>query len=189
MSKKRPAELYPKKVYPKTNLSKAYYKHIVDNIEHDPLVKHTTLTISCMIAAICVLGGALIWYAKTNPGNLVQTSAKISNVSAGKTDSLGTVTTFISFDFATKDGQQKTVRQPADQALNYRVGQTIKAGYFPANPNYARNLSDNRPDLISIALWVVPFLLMIWLFFVALFRHHERQKVIWAAAEAAGAED
>lgn len=189
MSKKRPAEPYSKKVYPKTNLSRAYYKHLVDNIEHDPLVRHTTMTVACMIAAMCVLTGALVWFAKSNPGNLIQTSSVVTNVSTGKTDTVGTMTTFVTFDFETRDGQAKSVRQPANDGLSYKEGQEIKTGYHPANPNFARNLHDNRPPAISLALWMVPFVMMIWFSFVALFRYNARQNLIWAAAEAANSDD
>lgn len=174
---------------PKTNISKAYYQHLVDDIEHDPLIKHSTLSVVCFVALFAVLAGALIWFAKSNPGNLIQTTATVSNISSGKTDAIGTVSTFISFDFTTRDGQAKTVRQQTTDGLEYQEGQTIRVGYHPKNPNYARNLHDNRPDPISVVLWCVPFALMIWLTFVALFRHHARQEEIYRAAEAADSDE
>lgn len=189
MSKKSGQAFEPRKIYPKTNISKAYYKHLVDNIEHDPLVKHSTLSVACLVAAVCVLAGALIWFAKTNPGNLIQTNATITNISTGKTDTVGTLSTFITFDFETKQGEKKSVRQQTLDGLNYTEGQSIKIGYHPHNPNYARNLNDNRPPAISIALWSTPFVFMIWFIFIAIFRHHQRQVVIWQAAEAADADE
>lgn len=181
-------EMYTKP-HPKTNISRAYYRYLIDRIEHDPLVRHTTMTVACMVAAICILLGGLIWYAKSNPGNLIQTHATISNISTGKTDSIGTISTFITFDFQTRNGEEKSVRQQANDGLAYTEGQAIKAGYHPHNPNFARNLHDNRPPLISQALWVMPFVLMIWFVFVALFRYRTRQEIIWAAAEAADSDD
>lgn len=174
---------------PKTNISKAYYNHLVDEIEHDPLIRHSTLTVACMVAAICVLSGALLWFAKSNPGNLIQTNATVTGISSGKTDAIGMVSTFVTFDFTTRDGTEKSVRQQANDGLAYHEGQRIKIGYHPRNPNYARNLNNNRPDLASIVLWCVPFALMIWLTFVALFRHHARQEEIYRAAEAADSDD
>ncbi len=173
------------RVMPKTNISKVYYKQLVDDIEHDPLIKHTTVSVACLIAAICVLAGALIWFAKFNPGNLTQTSGEVTNVSSGRTDSIGTIGTFITFDFETNDGQAKSVRQQINDGMKYSTGQTIKVGYFTDNPNYARNLNDNRPDRISIFLWIMPIILASWLGFVALLRYHARQVEIWDAAEAA----
>ncbi len=177
------------KIAPKTNISKAYYKHLVDQIEHDPLIKHSTLSVACFIAAICVLLGALIWFAKANPGNLIQTTGTVTGISSGRTDATGTVSTFITFDFETHDGQDKSVRTAVSDGLEYHEGQNIRVGYFPANPNYARNLHDNRPKAVSVVLWSVPFAFMIWLTFVALFRHHQRQVEIWNAAEAANSDD
>jgi len=177
------------KPYPKTNISRAYYKHLIDSIEHDPLVRHSTMTIACMIATICILLGGLIWFAKSNPGNLVQTNGTVQSISTDKTDSIGTISTFITFGFTTRDGEQKSVRQQTNDGLTYNNGQSIKIGYHPRNPNYARNLHDNRPPLPAIALWTIPFLLMIWFVFVALFRHRKRQEIIWEAAEAANAEE
>jgi hypothetical protein len=174
---------------PKTNISKAYYRQIVDTIEHEPLIEHTTLSIVCFIAALSVLAGSLLWFAKTNPGNLVQTSGTVSALSTGRSDASGTISTFVSFDFTTKDGKALTVRQRTTDGLDYEVGQAIKVGYFPDNPNFARNLRDNRPDQLSLLLWSVPFVLMIWLTFVALFRHHARQVEIWQAAEAADSDE
>lgn len=189
MSKKRRAGHYPDKIYPKTNLSKAYYRHMVNNIEHDPLVKHSTLTIACMFAAMCVLAGALIWFAKTNPGNLISTKATVTNISYGRTHTTNDETTFIIFDFKTRSGESKSVRQQAHDGLKYETGQTIRVGYHPRNPNYARNLHDNRPPQASIYLWVVPFAIMLWFIFVALLRYDKRQRLIWAAAEAADSDD
>lgn len=177
------------RVAPKTNISKAYYQTLVDDIEHDPLIKHTTLSVACLVAAICVLSGAIIWFAKLNPGNLVQTSARITTINTGKTGSTGTVSTFITFDFTARGNQQKSVRQQVSNGLEYKEGQSIKIGYHPKNPNYARNLNDNRPPDVSVVLWCVPFALMIWLTLLALFRHHARQVEIWQAAEAAEAEE
>lgn len=177
------------RVAPHTNISKAYYKHIIDNIEHDPLIKRSTISAACLLAAICVLVGAVIWFAKSNPGNLIYTNAQISNVTSGKTDALGNETTFITFDFATREGEQKQVRQTANDGLSYQTGQNIKVGYHPKNSNYARNLSDNRPPRISAILWLTPFVFIIWFAFVALFRHHKRQVDIWEAAEAAGIDE
>ncbi len=183
------------KIYPKTNVSKAYYKRLVSNIEHDPLVKHTTLTIACMFAAIFVLLGALVWFAKANPGNLIQTEATITGISSGKTDAIGTISTFITFEFNSQRStspdspSHSSVRQQVKDGLSYSEGQKIRIGYHPKNPNYARNLNDNRPPQLSIFLWSVPFLIMIWFIFVALFRYNTRQNLIWAAAEAADAED
>lgn len=174
---------------PKTNISKAYYTQLVDDIEHDPLIRRSTLSVACLIAAICVLSGALVWFAKSTPGNLIKTEATVSGVSTGKTDSLGTLSTFISFDFKTRNGETKTVRQQVTDGLSYQQGQAITVGYHPKNPNFARNLQDNRPGMASLVLWSVPFLLMIWLTFVALFRHHARQVEIWQAAEAAEADE
>lgn len=169
---------------PKTNISRAYYNKIVDDIEHDPLIKHSTLSVACFFAVIAVLLGGLIWFAKANPGNLVQTTGTVTGISTGRTDSIGTITTFVTFDFTTKDGQQKSVRTPTANGIEYDVGHTIRAGYHPKNPNFARNLSDNRPPQVSLYLWTIPFLIMLWLVFLALFRYSKRQQEIWAAAEA-----
>ncbi|MDQ3064967.1 MAG: DUF3592 domain-containing protein [bacterium] len=177
------------KIAPKTNISRAYYKNIVDDIEHDPLIKHSTISVACMVAAICVLLGALIWFAKTNPGNLLKTEATITNISSGRTDAVGTLTTFISYDFKTRDNRIFNVRNAANDGLTYSLNQKIKIGYFPANPAYARNLADNRPPSVSVILWLMPFGLMIWFVFVILFRHHARQLEIWNAAEAADSDD
>lgn len=177
------------RVAPHTNISRAYYKHIIDSIEHDPLVRHSTLAVTCLIAAICVLLGSLIWFAKSNPGNLIYTTGTISHITSGKTDAYGNESTFITFDFATEQGEDKSVRQIANDGLVYETGQEIKVGYHPANPNYARNLHDNRPPVASALLWLFPFALIIWFIFVALFRHHKRQVEIWNAAEAAGVDE
>jgi len=177
------------RIMPKTNISKAYYKQLVDKIEHDPLIKRTTISVACLVAAICVLSGSLLWFTKSNPGNLVQTNAVVTSISSSKTNGIGAVTTFITFNFKTSDGVDKSVRQPANDGLRYTEGQNIKIGYHPSNPNYARNLNDNRPNQLSVLLWTVPFILMIWLTFVALFRHHKRQVEIWQAAEAADSDD
>ncbi len=181
-------------IHPKTNISKAYYKHLVDSIEHEPLIKHTTLSVACFVAAIVVLLGGLIWFAKSNPGNLIQTNAVVTGISSGKTDAIGTVTTFITFEFGECDMPDNTpkpcsVRQPALEGMSYTVGQNIKVGYHPKNHHYARLFNDNRPPKAAIALWTVPFIIMIWLTFVALFRHHARQVEIWNAAEAADTDD
>lgn len=177
------------RVAPHTNISKAYYKHIIDNIEHDPLIRHSTVTVACLLAAISVLAGLLIWYAKFSPGNLIYTTATVTNVTSGKTDNYGKESTFITFVFNTSTGEEKAVRQVADDGLPYQTGQHIKIGYHPANPNYARNLNDNRPPAASLALWLVPAALVVWFSFVALFRHHKRQVEIWDAAEAAGIDE
>lgn len=183
------------KVYPKTNISKVYYQHLVDQIEHDPLIKHTTLTVAGMLAAICILSGALLWYIQSNPGNLIQSTAKVTGISSGKTDTLGNTTTFISFEFDSKDpapvsnATHLSVRQPAIKGLEYAEGQQVKVGYHPKNPNFARLLNDTRPPRLSVAFWAVPVVILIWLVFVALFRHHARQVRIWDAAEAANSDD
>lgn len=177
------------RVAPKTNISKAYYKHIIDEIEHDPLVKHSTLSVACLIAAACVLLGALLWFAKTNPGNLIKTNGTVTGISSGRTDAIGTVTTFVTYEFQTRDNQTKSVRSATNDGLEYQVGQSIKVGYHPANPAYARNLNDNRPPIAAIVLWLIPFIFLIWFIFVALFRHHARQVMIWEAAEAANSDD
>lgn len=177
------------KVAPGTNISRAYYKLIVEDIEHDPLIKHSTLSVACLVAAICVLLGSLIWFAKTHPGNLIRTNGSISSISSGKTDAIGTVSTFVTFDFKTREGKDYSVRQQTNDGLNYSQGQSINVGYNPKNPNYARNLHDNRPSRIVLALWLVPFYLMLWFTLVALFRHHARQVEIWKAAEAADSDD
>lgn len=169
---------------PKTNISRAYYRKIVDKIEHDPLIKHSTLSLACFTAVIAVLLGGIIWFAKLNPGNLIQTSGTITGISTGLTDDIGTITTFVTFDFTTREGEQKSARARTHSGVEYKVGHSIRAGYYPKNPNYARNLSDNRPPQPSIYLWSVPFLIMIWLIFVALFRYSKRQQAIWDAAEA-----
>lgn len=176
------------RIAPKTNISKAYYKHLVDSVEHDPLVRHSTLSVACLIAAMCVLLGCLMWFARANPGNLIKTDAYVTNLSSGRTDSLGTITTFVSFDFTTRDNKPISARQPAPEGLSYKINDSINVGYSPKNPNYAR-LLDNRPPTASIMLWFVPFYLMIWFIIVALFRHHARQVLIWKAAEAADSDD
>lgn len=176
------------RIAPKTNISKAYYKHLVDQIEHDPLVKHSTLSVACLLAAICVLLGSLIWFARANPGNLIKTNATVTGLSSGKTDTLGTITTFVSFDFKTREDKAVSARQPAPAGLNYSVEEQIQVGYSPLNPNYAR-LINSRPPEVSFVLWFVPFYFMIWFIIVALFRHHARQVTIWKAAEAADSED
>jgi hypothetical protein len=176
------------RIAPKTNISKAYYRHLVDQIEHDPLVKHSTLSVACLVAAICVLLGCLIWFAKSNPGNLIQTDATVTNLSSGRTDTIGTITTFVSFDFKTRDDKRVSARQPAPEGLSYTQDKAIRVGYNPINPNYAR-LIDSRPPLQAIALWLTPFYFMIWFILVALFRHHNRQVLIWKAAEAANSDD
>jgi hypothetical protein len=175
-------------IAPKTNISKAYYHHLIDNIEHDPLVKHSTLSIACLLAAICVLLGSLIWFAKVNPGNLIKTDAVVTNISSGRTDSVGTITSFVSFDFKTRDNIAVSARQPAPKGIFYEKDQEIVVGYNPINPNFAR-LNDDRVPIISYFLWFIPFYLMIWFIIVALFRHHSRQLLIWKAAEAADAND
>lgn len=189
MNKKSGLDNTSRKIYSKTNISKAYYKHLVDTIEHDPLVRHTTMTVGCMLAAIAILLGSIIWFAQSNPGNLIQTTGKVTNISSGKTDTTGTISTFITFDFKTREGEGKSVRQVTNDGLAYSLDQSIRVGYHPKNPNYARNLHNTQPPLISLGLWSVPFILMIWFLFIALFRHHQRQQVIWAAAEAANTDD
>lgn len=174
---------------PKTNISRKYYRKIVNDIEHDPLIKLSTLSVACFMAVIAVTLGGLIWFAKASPGNLIQTSGTVTNISTGRTDDIGTMTTFITFDFTTREGEPKSVRTPTYSGIEYEVGHTIRAGYHPKNPNFARNLSDNRPPPVSIYLWAVPFLLMIWFIFLALFRYSRRQQEIWDAAEAADSDD
>ncbi|MDQ3123203.1 MAG: DUF3592 domain-containing protein [bacterium] len=177
------------KVHPGTNIPKKAYREIVDDIEHDPLIKHSTLSVACMMAASCVLLGALLWFAKTNPGNLVKTNATITNISSGRTDAVGTVTTFITYEFKTREDRTVSVRNVTNDGLTYSEGQNITIGYHPANANFARNLYDNRPPSAAKVLWIVPFIFMIWFIFVALFRHHARQLEIWKAAEAADTDD
>lgn len=177
------------KFAPKTNISQKQYEHLVNDIEHDPLVKHATLTVAAFMAVIAIILGGLIWFAKMSPGNLLQTTGKVTSTASGKTDALGNSTTFVIFDFNTRDGEVKTVRQPALAGLDYQVGQDMKIGYHPKNPNYARLLNDTRPPEISLWLWAVPFVIMVWFIFLALFRHHSRQIEIWNAAEAANADD
>lgn len=175
--------------HPKTNISRAYYKHLVDTIEHDPLVRHTTMAVGCMLAVVAILLGCILWFAQSNPGNLIQTGGTITNISSGKTDTTGTVSTFITFDFATREGEKKSVRQVTNDGLSYSLDQSIRIGYHPKNPNYARNLHNNQPPMLSLALWAIPFILMIWFLFIALFRHHQRQQIIWTAAEAANSDE
>jgi hypothetical protein len=177
-----------KRIAPKTNISKVYYRRLVDQIEHDPLVRHSTLSIACMIAAMCVLLGALIWFAKANPGNLQRTEGTVKNLSTGRTSTDGTITTFVTFDFETRDNQVFSVRQAAADGLSYQTGNQIAIGYSPLNPNYAR-IINSRPPAASIVLWIVPFYIMLWFILVALFRHHSRQVLIWKAAEAANSDD
>jgi len=177
------------KVAPKTNISKRLYRKIVDDIEHDPLVKHSTLSAACLVAAIAVILGGLIWFARVNPGNLIQTNATVSSLSTGKTDAIGNITTFITFDFKTREGQSVSVRAPAGVGEKYSTGQDLRVGYHPANPNFALNLNDNKPPTASLLLWATPFALMLWFTLLALWRHHFRQLEIWAAAEAANAND
>ncbi len=174
---------------PKTNISRKYYRQIVEDIEQDPLIKHSTLSAACFFAVIAVLLGGLIWFARANPGNLIQTTGTVTHISTGHTDDIGTVTTFITFDFVTREGEQKSVRTPTASGIAYEVGHTIRAGYYPKNPNYARNLADNRPPQEALYLWAIPFLIMIWLVFVALFRYSKRQQEIWDAAEASDSEE
>lgn len=174
---------------PKTNISRRYYRKIVNDIEHDPLIQYSTLTVAAFIATIAITLGGLLWFAKLSPGNLLQTTATVSNVTSGRTDHLGNSTTFVIFDFRTQGGEDKSVRQPAPSGLEYKPGDKIKVGYHPKNPNYARLLNDIRPPQLALWLWIVPFIIMIWLIFVTLFRHRTRQLEIWAAAEAANADE
>lgn len=182
-------------IYPKTNISRVYYKHLVDQIEHDPLIKHTTLTITGMLAAICILAGALLWFAQSNPGNLVAAKAGVTGISSGKTDAFGGSTTFVTFSFDASqpapvtNSSRVSVRQPAIEGLKYEVGQEIKVGYHPKNPNFARLLNDTRPPRLSLVFWAMPFVILIGLVFLALFRHHARQVEIWNAANAANSDD
>ncbi|MBA2279033.1 hypothetical protein H0V99_01140 [Candidatus Saccharibacteria bacterium] len=173
---------------PKTNISKRQYHNLVDDIEHEPLVRHTTLAAACLLAAMCILAGSLAWFAKSHPGNLIRTTGTVSNVTSGLTDRLGTVTTFATFDFETREGKNYSVRQPTGNVIP-KLNQDIPIGYNPLNPAYARNLSDTQPPLSSVGFWSVPFILMGWLILIALFRHHTRQVEIWKAAEAADADD
>ncbi len=177
------------KIYPKTNISKAYYRHLVRQILHDPLIRPTSLAAACMIAAASVLAGMLIWFAQSNPGNLLQTNATITGISSGRTSAIGTITTFLSFDFTTHDGQSITARQAANDGLLYQEGQSIKVGYHPRNPYYVRNLNDNRPPASATVFWATPFIIIIWLGGVALFRHRQRQLLLWDAADAANSDD
>jgi hypothetical protein len=177
-----------KRIAPKTNISKVYYRRLVDQIEHDPLVRHSTLSVACLVAAICVLLGALIWFAKANPGNLIRTNGIVTNLSSGRTSTDGTVTTFVTFDFNTQEDQRFSVRQAAAEGLSYQTNNQIAIGYSPLNPNYAR-IIDSRPPAVAVTLWFTPFYLMLWFILVALFRHHSRQVLIWKAAEAANSDD
>lgn len=174
---------------PNTNISEEYYRKIISRIEHDPLIRTSALTAAAFVAIIAIMLGGLIWFAKVSPGNLIQTSGTVTGISTGKTDAIGTVTTFVTFDFKTREGKDLSVRQPSAPGLQYREGQEIRIGYHPKNPNYARNLHDNRPPQISLWLWAVPFVIMIWLIFTALFRYRVRQQEIWDAAEAADSDD
>jgi hypothetical protein len=145
-----------------------------------------------MLSAIAILLGTLIWYAQFNPGNLIYTNARVVNISSGRTDANSTQTRdFVTFEFETSnsDGRKYQVRQIANQGMSYKEGQNIKIGYHPRNPNFARNLSDTRPPYISIALWSVPFFIIMWFIFIALIRYIKRQELIWEAAEAADSED
>lgn len=192
MSSKSSKQPAIKKIYPKTNISKAYYRHLVDSIEHDPLVRHSTITIAGMVAAICILLGCLIWYSGFNPGNLIQTKAKVVSVSNGRTDANSLLTSdFVTFEFNTKGKDEQTykVRQIANPGTSYQKDQIINIGYHPKNPNYARNLSDTRVPFISIVLWTFPFIIMLWFILVALLRYIKRQELIWQAAEAADSND
>lgn len=177
------------RIAPKTNISKAYYRHLVDQIEHDPLVRRSTLSLACFVAAICVLLGCLVWFANTHPGNLVRVPASVTGLSSGRTDNFGTITTFVTFDFKTRDGRQVSARQPAEPGRDFSEGQAFMAGYSPKNPNFARIIPDNRPPQSAVWLWLVPFYFLLWFLLVALHRHHQRQVVIWQAAEAADSDD
>ncbi len=172
------------KVMPRTNISKAYYQYLVNDIEHDPLVKRTTLMAVCFLSAISIFAGSLAWFARTHPGNLVRTSATVSYLSSGRTDNIGSVSTFATFNFETKDGVVYRVRQQVENQ-QLALNQKITVGYSPLNPAYARILTDNSLPVISFSLWVLPFAMMAGLMILALFRHHKRQVEIWQAAEAA----
>jgi len=169
----------------KVNISRNTYEQIVDEIEHDPLIRRTTIYATTLTAAICVLTGLLLWYVLLHPAKLIRTTGTVSSINSGRTDNIGTVTTFITFDFKTSDGQAKSVKAPVTNGHTYTAGDPLSVGYSPLNPNYARNLSHIKPPRISVVLWTIPFLLLIWFGFVALFRHHARQVEIWDAAEAA----
>jgi hypothetical protein len=174
------------RIKPLTNISKDQYEHLVDEVEHDPLIRHSTLTVLCLIAAISLLSGGIIWFSKTNPGNLVRSRAKITYISSGPTDNKGTITTFVTFNFKDHKDQAYMVRQPYS-GPKLEVNDTLSVGYNPLNPRYARVLSDINPPLSSYMLWTLPFVMMLGTLLLALYRHHERQLEIWQAAEAADA--
>jgi hypothetical protein len=171
----------------KVNISPKMYDQIVNEIEHDPLIKRSTLVIAGLLSFIAVLFGLLIWYAPMHPAKLVRTNGTVMNLNSGKTDTQGTVTTFITFSFAASDGRKVSVKAPiTSKYTGYRVGDSLLVGYSPLNPNYARNLSHILPPRLSIVLWAAPFVMFFWFGVVALARHHTRQEEIFFAAEAAG---
>lgn len=172
------------KVGKKTNISKKQYKKLVAEIERTPLVSPTALTAVAFIAIASLLAGALIWFAKTTPGNLIKTTGTVTSVTGGLIDATGTKQTYVNYSFQTHDGQAVTARQPAGE-LSYESGQTISVGYHPKNPNYTRNLSDNTPPAFSLYLWTLPGLLAAGLVAVAGWHYRQRQELIWDAAEAA----
>lgn len=173
------------KVGKKTNISKRQYRKIVSEIEHDSLIKRSTLSVAAFVAVASILTGTLMWYAQISPGNLVRATGTVTGISSGLADAKGTVNNYITFDFRTKGGQERTVRSITNDGLSYSVGQEISIGYHPLNPNYARNLHNDRPPVASYYLWSLPFVLMVWFAGLAIVRFRMRQEDIWNAAEAA----
>lgn len=167
-----------------TNISKKQYRKLVSAVEHEPLIYIRGLTAAGFFAAAAILAGILVWYAKTNPGNLTKTTAIVTGISKGRVDSTNRETTFVTFNFSAKNGENYTVRQPGG-SLNYEPGQEVSIGYHPENPNYARNLADNRPPALSLYLWLAPGFVASTLVAIALWRYRLRQQLIWDAAEAA----
>jgi hypothetical protein len=172
----------------KVNISKEMYEQIVRSIEHDPLIRRSTLIAAGLFAGVAILTGLMLWFVLLHPAKLVRTSGTVTSVNSGKTDALGTVTTFINFRFTPAGRAPVTVKAPVTNGHIYTPGNTLTIGYSPLNPNYARNLSHTAPPKLSFVLWAVPPLLAFWFGVVALVRHHERQEQIYAAAEAAGVE-
>lgn len=142
-----------------------------------------------MIIAINVLIGTMIWFAQFNPGNLIQTTGTVNVATANPNAPSNLKSTFVVFNFDTKDHQTYTVRQATANSQQYTEGQTIKIGYSPKNPNYARILDNTNPSNLSIILWLTPALIVPWFILVALLRYHSRQELIWDAAEAADIND
>lgn len=173
------------KVGKKTNISKRQYRKIVSEIENDSLIKRSTLSVAAFAAVAAVLTGTLIWFAQISPGNLIRATGTVTSISSGLADAKGTINTYVIFDFRTKEGEEKTVRSITNDGLNYTVGQKISIGYHPSNPNYARNLHNDRPPVVSYYLWSIPLVLLVWFSGLAIVRFRMRQEDIWNAAEAA----